>query len=446
VNDAMDLYNFYQKVAVTISCKNNRGSGCLYQPNTQEYLYVLTAKHCLKGKSGEEISFEIEDIEIIGSEELNGGLKIKVIDYLLHNQLDIAIIIVEFIADFPQYMIANPNKLNPIVLNGYPDFMNGERKSLKCSLHEWSPSKPKFETIVSDGQLTSYGNSETDLVEGFSGSGVFNEIDGYPFLIGIFPAFKADGGAYQSLEVIKAGEFNKLLEGNKKPPLIPNYLASFQDHIFPAFEARSKNIGMLLSRRAEEILKITPMAIKELLKEKLVLPYGEINLSEKNLWMGWITLLTYLYIESGNDELDKLLSRDRTGQKQGVKLFYVQTSKRLEDLFKLIIDDTKIYRDIGANDCIVINHEGKSGEIVRLSRKRMGKIVTDIGVHDLKFRHKIPTLPNIPNIDHHTITKDISIMHVDCFTDEFKKFVDIEDFDELEESLRCSITEVLNNE
>lgn len=436
----MDTYNFYNKVAVTVGCNNNRGSGCLYQPNSQDYSYILTAKHCLKGKPGEEKNFGIDDIKVMGSEELNGGCQLAVIDYLVHDQLDIAIVIVEYICNFPNYLIANPDPRHPGTLNGYPQFMDGDRKSLKCSVHEWSPTKPEFEIIVTHGQLINYGNNETNLAEGFSGSGVFNEIDGQPLLIGIFPAFKADSGAYQSLEVIKAEEFNQLLEGTGKAYLVPSYLASFRDHIAPAFEFRSENIAMLLSQRAEEIMEITPMTIKELFNEKLVLPYGNVDLNEKNLWIGWITLLTYLYIESGNGNLQKLLVRDKKGQRQDVKLFYVNTHKRLEDLFKLIMRDNKIYNEIGPSDCIVINHEGKSGEIVRLSEKKMSKIVTDIGIPKLKFMHKIP------NIDQHTISKNISLIHVDSFTDEFKKLVDIEDFEELEEHLKSSIRGVFNNE
>lgn len=435
----MDIYEFYQKVAVRVRCTRNNGSGCLYQPNTQEYSYVLTAKHCLIGKRGEENSFQKEDIEVWGSTELNGGQKLKVINYLLHDYLDIAIIIIEFISNLPTYVSAAPEPHGAVILNGYPEFMSGDRKSLIFKVHECPKNKPTFEIIEPYGQLINYGNSETDLVEGFSGSAVFSERDGYPILNGIFPAFKADEGAYHALEVIKAEEFNKILEENCWAQLVPSYLSSFKDHISPAFEHRSENIALLLSQKAEELEKITPLMIKELLNEKLVLPYGNSNLDDPNLWIGWIILLTYLYIETGRDELPSLLERNKNGQRQSVKFFYSHTHKRLEDLFKIIINDKKIYNDIGGSDCVVVNHEGRSGEVLKLSKSKMDKIVTDIGVYKLKFIHKIP------RIDQHTVSKNISLLHIDCFTDEFRKHVEIEDFEQLEEKLRVSITEVLNN-
>lgn len=443
----MNVYNkleFYNMLAVIIDCNDNRGSGCLYQPNSEDYSYVLTAKHCLKGKKGEEKDFEIEAIKVTGSEELNGGSQLRVIDYLLNEQLDIAIIIVEYVSNCPKYQIANPDEQYPSELNGYPDFTGGERKSLTCQIHEWSPNKPNFEVIVNNGQLSSYRNCETNLVEGFSGSGVFNVIGSGTFsLIGIFVAFKANSGAYQSLVVIRAEEFNMLLEGTSREYLLPSYLASFIDHIDPAFEIRTETIAMVLTKKAREIKGVTPIAIKELFNEKLVLPYGKVHLNEKNLWIGWITLLTYLYIESGNANLQKMLVRDKKGQRQDVKLFYVNNNKRIEDLFKLIMCDKDIYNDIGLNDCIVVNHEGNSGEVVRLSEKMRSKIVTNIGIPNLKYMHEVP---KVPNIDQHVISKNISLIHVDCFIDEFKKLVDIDDFDELEECLKISIREVFNNE
>lgn len=439
----MDTYNFYNKVAVTVACNRNRGSGCLYQPDSEEYSYILTAKHCLTGKIGEESEFEINNIVVTGSQELNGGVQIKVLDYLLHEHLDIAIIIVEYIPTIPRYLIANPNREYTVTMNGYPNYMSGERKSIKCSVHEWSQTKPDFEVLVTDGQLISYGNNETNLVEGFSGSGVFNEINEDYYLIGIFPGFKADSGAYHSLEVIKAEEFNTLLEDADIALLMPNYLASFTEHLEPAFDSRSEFIAMILRQKAEEILTITPLSIKTLFNDKLVLPYGKVNLNDKNMWIGWITLLTYLHIESGNSELQSLLRRENRGQQQDVKFFYVYNQKRLEDLFKLIIHDKEIYNDIGPSDCIVINHEGKTGEVVKLSETKMSKIIKDIGVPRLRYIHNVH---KVPNIDQHTISKDITLIHVDCFIDEFKKLIDIEDFVELEEQLTSSIKGVLNNE
>ncbi|MGG0033334.1 ABC-three component system protein [Priestia megaterium] len=432
----MDISEFYEKTAVQIQCNSNIGSGCLYQSSSLEYTYVLTAKHCLTGKTGEESPFTIEDIEVTSS----NGLSAKVCDYLLHRTLDLAIIFIEYIEDSPRYVSGNPDPSERVILNGYPEICEGERKSLVCRINECPQNRPKFEIVVNDGQLTNYTNSENTLLEGFSGSGVFNLKGDHPILIGIFPATTVVDGAYSSLEVIKIEEFNTLLEESRHPQLVPSYLSSFREYIPLAFEQRSENIAMILSKRAGNLEKITPLMVKDILKDKLMLPYGKLNLNDKNLWIGWITLLTYLYMESGQDDLAAMLVRDNPQVgKHNIKLFYSSTNKRLEDLFKLIINDSKIYQDIKSSDRIVINHEGRPGEILNLSKKKMDRIVTDIGITKIGFMHDIPV------IDQYTVTKDISLIHVEYFTDKFRQHVDIEDFTKLEENLKISITEVLNN-
>lgn len=433
----MDISEFYEKTAARIECNNNIGSGCMYQSSSLEFTYVLTAKHCLTGKMDEESPFTIEDIKITCS----NGRCLKVYSYKLHKTLDIAIVFIEYVEDSPKYLIGEPDNSKPVILNGYPEISAGERKSITCRLNEYSTNKSEFEIVVKDGQLTNYTNNENKLLEGFSGSGVFNLVDNSPTLIGVFPATTVVDAAYNSLEVIKIEEFNSLLNEIEYPLLIPSYLNSFKEYIPQAFEQRSENIAMILSRRAENLEKITPLMVKDVLKDKLVLPYGNLDLNDENLWVGWITLLTYLYMESGHDDLATMLMRDNPkGGKHNIRLFYSATNKRLEDLFKLIINDSKVYQDISSSDRIIINHEGRPGEILNLSKKKMNKIITDIGVSKIGFMHEIP------EIDQSTVTKDISLIHVEYFTDRFRQHVDIEDFKKLEQNLKNSITEVLNNE
>lgn len=438
VNRHMDICDFYEIVAVKVECNGNIGSGCLYQPNIKDYSYVLTAKHCLTGKDNEEKKFTIADIVITTSKEIEAHQKINPIDYIIHKNMDLAIIIIDFVPDLPKYIIASPILGSDVRLNGFPSFMKGSRKSITNTVHECSQGKPLFEIVVKNNQIINYGNSESALVEGFSGSGVFMEKEGHPYLVGVFPRFTAEEGAYQSLTVIKVEEYNNILKDRNKAQLIPSYLSSFKEYIIPAFEARSENIAMILNDKAEGLEKITPMMIKELLNEKMILPYGEVDLNNRDMWIGWITLLVYLNIESKESDFSLMCTRSQGGKKQKIRMFYSYTDKRLADLYKVILHDKTVYNDIGPNDCIVINHEGSAGEILRLSKEKMSKIVTDIGVSKLKYMHKVP------RIDQPTITKDISLVHVDSFKEKFRAHAEIEDFVELEENLRSSIKEVLN--
>ncbi len=438
VKRRMDICDLYEVVAVKVECNGNVGSGCLYQPSTEDYSYVLTAKHCLTGKQGEEKEFELTDIMITASSEVRVQQRIKPIEYIVHTSMDLAIVVIEFIPNLPKYLIDNPVLGSDVRLNGFPAFMKGDRKSITSTVHECSHKKTSFEVVVNNNQLTNYSNNESVLVEGFSGSGVFMEKEENSYLVGIFPRFTAEEGAYHSLTVIKTEEYNSLLKNRDRAQLIPNYLSSFKEYIMPAFEARSENIAMILNDRAEGLEEITPLMIKDTLNEKMLLPYGEINSHDRDIWIGWITLLTYLNIESEERDFSLMCTRNQNGNEQKVRMFYSYKHKRLPDLFKVIMNNKVVYNDIGPNDCIVINHEGNSGEVLRLSQERMSKIVMDIGVSRLQYMHKIP------RIDQPTITKNISLIHVDSFKEKFREFAEIDDFVELEESLRSSIKEVLN--
>ena len=45
----MDINEKYEQLAVKVKCNGLEGSGCLFQPDSDTFTYVLTAKHCLEG-------------------------------------------------------------------------------------------------------------------------------------------------------------------------------------------------------------------------------------------------------------------------------------------------------------------------------------------------------------------------------------------------------------
>lgn len=98
----------YSQMAVRIQVggtKPSLGSGCLFQPHSDEYSYVLTAKHCLIGKDFDNPNvLELSDISIFRDSDF-GGEKLNVISYKIHedDSYDIACIIVKKLMISPIY-------------------------------------------------------------------------------------------------------------------------------------------------------------------------------------------------------------------------------------------------------------------------------------------------------------------------------------------------------
>lgn len=180
----MSILNRLPEFTVKIS----NGSGCLFQPKSSDYAYILTAKHVLEsGKSllierhllNSKQEIEVQTLEIIG-------------DPYRHNDpnKDAAIIKVKPVHGLWDLIgIRDPFQLfNECYLVGYPD----SREKIAASFRENKISK-----IL---RIKNYGYIEADLekiashseVKGQSGGGIIGINNNKYFLIGIQKQMSAD--------------------------------------------------------------------------------------------------------------------------------------------------------------------------------------------------------------------------------------------------------------
>lgn len=184
------------------------GSGFLIQSKTEEYSYIITAKHLFfdEGNSSKgEDSVEKKDGEIIEITRLvndNKDFKPEKIafkihkskNYFPHTEADIAIIKTEFIADFKQVILEdNINNISNYLICGYPSKLReSESFSEKFTNH-------KVDRIISNNNVScraqlSVGTLIHSDIIGMSGCGVLKIIEDNISLIGIQSKVPAKNG------------------------------------------------------------------------------------------------------------------------------------------------------------------------------------------------------------------------------------------------------------
>ncbi|CAA0189688.1 ABC-three component system protein [Tenacibaculum maritimum] len=311
----------------------NGGSGCLFQPMTDSYTYILTAKHLFFEEKDEGRG--IENIQIPNGTGVNinqyiqtdNGWDEKPIPFTLtegetyfpHKHADIAIL-----------------KINP-VLNGFdeinteetfesPDeyelcgFPSNVRENREYTTH-------KIENfIVSNGYFYSarlFGTLRQDDIEGMSGCGILRIKNDNISIIGIQSKMGSQIFPAGEIGFVQIKFFNEIVEYeenlDKLSKLFPPYMKKFDfllEHCF-SLEVdeidtdKIENARTVLRNKAYEITQsdITPIGIKELFKERLLINEKEsCCLSHKTVWISWLEFLVIMNLMKYEELSSNLLS------------------------------------------------------------------------------------------------------------------------------------------
>lgn len=185
--------------------KVNDGSGCIFQPDTKDYTYVLTVKHNLeiKNEADEKILMPKESIRIYRENVESDALAI--VDYQVHGNLDLALIVIPFIgASEMTLSYSNPVKDDSLILYGYPNRLKElaeKRDDVRCICNLRRADGYGSELRTEQGQHTWDINTQNSML-GFSGCGIFSDLNGTLILRGIFPALKDPTGANDKLVLL----------------------------------------------------------------------------------------------------------------------------------------------------------------------------------------------------------------------------------------------------
>ncbi len=301
------------------------GSGCFFQPMTEDYTYILTAKHLFfieqENDRGETIQIELEDneeVEIWMHQKVHSGweeVKIpftlkKNNNYYPHKNADIAILKVNHISDYNSISVQNQSYgVANFELCGSPISFRDNNEGERYTSHA-------IERFMATGNYIQgaqiFGTLNQNDIEGMSGGGILSILNDNIYLIGI-------QSKMASRTINQAGQigfvpmkyFDDIVDypeyDGELEKLFPNYMKnftflkneSFKLEVDDLDEQRIEAIRITLRNKALEIVhsNVTPYGIRELFKERLLLN-GENSehLSTKNIWIAWLEFLTIMNI------------------------------------------------------------------------------------------------------------------------------------------------------
>jgi len=274
-------------------CKNatvivdERGSGVLFQPMTEDYTYVLTAKHNLQNDDGSLIS----DVTLNITSEIHDSIVIEKI--YRHQNNDIAIVKIRKIECEDVFIqIEEPSIDERYKCYGYPNTRDNR------VIHNLSLQIRDFSTPIIE--FTNDDASPLNEVIGFSGGGIFKENDGKAYLLGI--EFGMHNYVDESNNIIKAVSikaFDEIIEKNSNElvPLYPPYIADFNLLLNNIFilnnmeEMERSLVQQRLRKIAENLSKnIKPLDIKSRYK-LLESHYEKKDYFNKELWSMYLEFM-----------------------------------------------------------------------------------------------------------------------------------------------------------
>ena len=279
----------------------DHGSGVLVQPMTNEYSYILTAKHnVLNNYTNDQSGIKnLSQVEITTFSDD----KLVALNIYVHSELDIAVIKIAFRQGIEIYPYQkSPNADDSVMLYGYPEVerstsqpASDQIQSYRLIIHE--PLKEKISFRNSD--IAPYED-----IKGFSGGGLFHVDQNLDkaFLVGIENAMDSTRALHERVKGVPIAEFFGLLAVNKLAPLKPIYLSNFkhlnksifnlndcvnQDHI-----CHVKNFLSQICESNTKETNITPCDMLNKFKQYLKVYHRcDSELEEEQLWIAILELL-----------------------------------------------------------------------------------------------------------------------------------------------------------
>jgi hypothetical protein len=419
--------------------KVNKGSGCLFQPDTTEYTYVLTVKHNLEieNDEGKKVLMPLDDIQIFQNNVVGEAIS-GIIACEPHETLDLALIVIPFIGDTEMVLTHSfPVKEEPIFLYGYPERLKAlaeKREDVSCFCSLQREDKFGTEIRTEQGQHTWDINTQAAMV-GFSGCGVFANINGILVLKGIFPELKDPTGANNKLTIFYASNFDSIADKLGYKQLLPSNLLSFQPYANKVFRRVNPGLKGVFNINIEQVSRsgISPIAIAERNKDKLTLPisnnYSD-NFSQSRLWEAWLEILTVLNIVAPeNQDLESYCDK--------LPLYFSANENHIHRLIRLFLSDSKLRGQIKKDSLIAFSSIDTSGGKEFLSKDEVKKIVVDLNTPDF-FNDKMM-------IGNATQVPGFSCIHVDHFSTKIDQIdTDRLQSNEIFELIKQEIINILN--
>lgn len=317
----MEITNFKQYSVIV-----DGGTGVLFQPMTDEYFYILTAKHNLQNKVDNDnyvnkednsvikiIRFIVED-NVFNTEEIPFKL-IEGQTYFPHSDVtvDAAILKVRF-DEYKQFEINNLHISDDTIINsdaylcGFPD------DKRKANLFDYQAQYTNHTILQNTNNIGSkksarlLENQTIDSIIGMSGGGIVKLNDNYFKLVGIQSQMTKTVSEQNEIDFLPINYFNDIVLNfsDRLNFLLPPYLANFsflKDKVFN-IDASPDDSDIVFTRnflknKASQIINsdITPYGIKDFFKERLILNNKDLtSLNDEIIYATWLEFLVIMNI------------------------------------------------------------------------------------------------------------------------------------------------------
>lgn len=356
------------------------GTGVLFQPMTEEYFYILTAKHILQNIRGEGIYTDKEDNTSIkitrflfestwSTEEIPFEL-IKGKTYFPHSNenIDAAILKIKF-DDYKKFQIENICISENTTINsdahlcGFPD---DKRKANQSNLVEQFTNYTIYQNsndLDFKKSVRLIDRQTQDTIAGMSGGGIIKLNDNHFKLIGIQSQMTKTVSEQNEIDFLPINYFNDIvLEfSDRLNFLLPPYLANFsflKDKVFN-IDASPDDSDIVFTRnflknKASQIISsdITPYGIKDFFKERLILNNKDLtSLNDEIIYATWLEFLVIMNIAKNKVhcflDLEELFNK--------VRLIYKNTNSKWQgnDFLKECMDCD--LSELQVNGTVLIN-------------------------------------------------------------------------------------------
>lgn len=202
----MSIHEFIRAHAVKV----NDGSGVLVHCLSEEFSYILTAKHTLKPQN------RVETWD---------GHQITVLD-IYHHSDDCALLKILFVNNLPLVRFKNNrfDHKSEVIFGGFPSY-RAQEKSPEARFKTYDGKVNQFDK---EFYVTIDGLPPKSNIEGASGGGVYIIVSGKPYLIGV--EIEMAGPQPQEPGVVLCYDmtrFDEIVKASDLQPILPSFLSCF---------------------------------------------------------------------------------------------------------------------------------------------------------------------------------------------------------------------------
>ncbi|MEZ8804651.1 ABC-three component system protein [Vibrio atlanticus] len=376
------------------------GSGCLFQPYSEEYTYVLTAKHNFDDVTTIKITRQVlDENDVVKIETLTA-----IGEPFFHpdDDIDAAIIKVEKVESLLPLLRINDSRVNPLdyYLCGHPKSRRGNDSYRK--------NKLTAQTKKNRGYIEGEVNKPVTHSEvvGQSGGGILKYINKFHFIAGIQKKMSVqdENELLGRVDFMPLSFFDEIVGHfpDELEKIYPAYISSFLELIGETYQLEDLAINKKDLIKSE-LHGVATSLCREFCPEKIINLYKNAfliknestdSIYNSKLWVGFLELLILSQIQSERE----LVFNDIIDINKKNRLFFGSVEKKWAEVIKPLFLSDLSDVEKGGNIFVVTSNDDMPtkteyaprvvANIAQVSKRQMTINSPDISPYeDIKVKH-----------------------------------------------------------